>query len=72
MKQYHSEQINKGVRNQYADIWRLIAAMVIMVHHSSHLNGWDSGKPFTTGKIYVEFFFILTVFLRQNMQTNPE
>lgn len=46
-------------RNNCIDIWRLMAAIVIMVHHSTHLDG-ITGYPFKIGKIYVEFFYILT------------
>jgi len=56
-------------RNQYVDIWRLIAALIIVVLHSYHLEGWDSGKPFMSGKIFVEFFFVLTGFFTTKFST---
>jgi len=51
----------KEGRNQYIDIWRLVGAFVIVIFHSYHLDN-VSGMPFSSGKMYVEFFFVLTGF----------
>lgn len=46
-------------RNPELELWRFLAAVIIMIYHS-YILGWE-GYPFSeSGWFYVEFFFILS------------
>lgn len=69
---------NKSTRTAIVDLWKFIAAIMIMIHHLYYLSPAFEGKdyPGYFSWIYVEFFFILTGyftcrhFARQDRQDN--
>lgn len=52
----------KNKRTAIVDLWKFIAAVMIMIHHLYYLSPAYEGKdyPGYFSWIYVEFFFILT------------
>ena len=55
---------SKNSRMAIVDLWKFIAAVMIMIHHLYYLSPAFEGKdyPGYFAWIYVEFFFILTGF----------
>ena len=53
---------SKNIRMAIVDLWKFIAAVMIMIHHLYYLAPAFEGKDFPGyfSWIYVEFFFILT------------
>lgn len=53
---------SKNIRMAIVDLWKFIAAVMIMIHHLYYLSPAFEGKdyPGYFSWIYVEFFFILT------------
>lgn len=62
----HAVKITLPRRNPELELWKFLAAIIIMIYHSGEILGW-SGYPFSaSGWFYVEFFFILSGYFITN------
>ena len=64
---------SKNSRMAIVDLWKFIAAVMIMIHHLYYLSPAFEGKdyPGYFAWIYVEFFFILILYMAQVQALSP-
>lgn len=61
-REYQRDMKNKISRNSTADLWKCVASLIILIHHSYQTGIEQGSYPFSTGYLFVEFFFLLTGF----------